>query len=203
MRVLITSGPTAVAIDDVRFITNAAKGEIGALFADYFLKKQAGVFLLSSSVDKLKGLGCCVEAFCFFQELEDKLKKAIGQGPWDLVVHSAAVSDFAPEKTVMGKISSDGPLTLRLKPLPKLIGLINESQNVRQIVAFKLEPDLGAAVKQAMNMFEKYDKIKFIVANSTNPYKAKVCYRNGAMSTLFTDKQSVARYLVDVIMEGL
>jgi len=72
--VLITAGPTWVAIDSVRVISNTATGETGTLLAERFAQQGAKVTLLLGPVSN-----CCLNKkirvinFKFFDELRDKL----------------------------------------------------------------------------------------------------------------------------------
>ena len=75
MRVLITCGPTWVAIDEVRVISNQSSGEMGHLIAQELLARGAQVTLLEGSVThSWSNPSVKVIKYRFFDELEKSLK---------------------------------------------------------------------------------------------------------------------------------
>lgn len=142
-KVLITAGPTSVAIDQVRVISNLATGETGILLAEALAKKGAKVTLL------LGVNSCClnkkikVVPFRFFDELENKLKHELKNSKYDIVVHSAAVSDYRPLQYYREKVASGiKKWHLTLIPTPKLITLIKKISPWSLLIGFKY--DYGA-----------------------------------------------------------
>jgi phosphopantothenoylcysteine synthetase/decarboxylase len=142
--VLVTAGPTWVAIDRVRVITSVFSGETGLRIARY-----------------LSGLGCDVTLFMgpgrarffeddwnhmqvrrifYFHELKTLLSSSLRETSYDVIVHSSAVADFRPQNPFNGKIKSDvTDLNILLSPTPKLIDMIRTLARSSFLVAFKLE----------------------------------------------------------------
>ncbi len=138
-RILITAGPTRVAIDDVRVISNIATGRTGILLAQKLARLGAKVTLLLGPVDR-----CCLDkrikivSFAFFEELRNKIRRELTLRRYDFIIHNAAVSDFAPA-VIKGKIASGKPFFLKLKPLPKITGVIKRLAPEAKLAIFKLE----------------------------------------------------------------
>ena len=142
-KVLITSGPTWVPIDNVRVISNTASGETGILLAKAFIRQGCRVTLLLGPISavaldkKIK-----VKRFTFFNDLVALLKKEL-KSDYDIVIQSAAISDFAPGFTGKKKISSQcKKLKLILKPTVKIINYLRKLKPNAFLVGFKFEPDL-------------------------------------------------------------
>lgn len=168
-RVLITAGPTWAAIDSVRVISNTASGETGTRIAAALRKAGAEVTVLlgpcgASVADKrVKVIG-----FTFFDELKKLLEKELSGNRYDAIIHSAAVSDYLPERRAKGKISSNLPgLKISLARAPKLIDLIRAKAPGALLIAFKFIP--GAKPKTliaAARELGKRSRANIIVANT-------------------------------------
>src|SRR5690349_1500094 len=106
-KILITCGPTWVAIDDVRVLSNRSTGEMGRLLARRLKAAGARVTVLEGPVSEpIKDRSIKVLKFSFFGELAALLNSVLKQR-FDVVIHAAAVSDFQPKKMFARKISSD------------------------------------------------------------------------------------------------
>lgn len=141
-KILVTAGPTWVAIDKVRVITNIFKGTLGMIIAKEATKRGAKTTLLLGpggvSLPKIPSLK--VIPFKFFDELFYLMKKEISSKKYDIVIHSAAVSDFKPAKVYKGKISSQREeLLLKLKPTIKIVDQIKKWDRKIFLVKFKVE----------------------------------------------------------------
>src|SRR5690348_10454722 len=121
-RILVTCGPTWVAIDDMRVISNRSTGELGRILAGQLKAAGARVTVLEGPVaEPLNDRSVRVVKFLFFEELAALLHKEL-RNRYDAVIHAAAVSDYRPVKRISGKISSGKKrLDLKLVRTPKLI----------------------------------------------------------------------------------
>ena len=125
-RILITAGPTWVAIDKVRVLSNIATGETGIVLAKALSRQGAKVTMI------LGPCGVCsldkkikVLRFNYFDEFKKTLFKELKSVKYDCLIHSAAVSDYRPKEIYRGKIGSNlKSLDIKLEPLPKIINLI-------------------------------------------------------------------------------
>jgi phosphopantothenoylcysteine decarboxylase/phosphopantothenate--cysteine ligase len=167
-KILITSGPTWVPIDDVRVISNHSSGQMGKELVEAFLKHQAKVTLLEGPVrSKVSSNNFRRVVFQYFDDLVIHLNKELTKG-YDIVVHAAAVSDYKLKDTFRGKISSDKKnITLTLIPTPKIINLIKKVNPKVFLVGFKLEPHLTPqkALEASKKLFTE-SKCSLVVANS-------------------------------------
>ena len=152
MRVLITAGATEVPIDRVRAITNIFSGRTGTEIAAAFgYTSGHDVTLLTSNPFPTPFR---VLAFRTFDELAALMESEITTGGYDLVIHSAAVSDYRVACVLTrgtdgnlvpldasGKMGSHHDrLFLELERTPKLVERIKSAWGFRgRIVQFKLE----------------------------------------------------------------
>ena len=173
-RILITAGPTWVPIDTVRVISNTASGKTGILLAKALAKLDAKVTLLlgpvgSYHIDK----NIKVIDFNFFEELNSLIKSELRSKRYDIVIHSAAVSDYTPLSKVRKKISSNAKiLSLTLKQTPKIINSLRKLSPGSFLVGFKFEPQAvkSILIKEARSLIRRA-KLNIAVANSARKDK--------------------------------
>lgn len=101
MKVLITAGGTSEKIDSVRSITNHSSGRLGCLMAEEFLKKQVTVDYVTtaSAQHPTKNKNLKFYEINGTQDLADLLQTLLKKTNYDAVIHSMAVSDFAPAQS--------------------------------------------------------------------------------------------------------
>jgi phosphopantothenate---cysteine ligase (CTP) len=158
-KVLVTAGSTQIKIDQVRVISNIFKGTTGTQIASYFQSQGDEVTLITSNPKLAADHHLTrLETYSTFDELADLMESAITAGGYDVVVHSAAVSDYktagvftrednAGELVSLDastKISSEHEeLFLKLVPTPKLIDKIRQPWGFQGLlVKFKLQVGL-------------------------------------------------------------
>ncbi len=168
-KVLITAGPTWVPIDNVRVISNTATGKTGILLAENLARQGAKVTLLLGPV----GI-CCLNKsirlinFKFFDELSSLLKSELKKH-YDIVIHSAAVSDYRPDAISRKKLNSkNAVLNLTLKQTPKLIDSLRKASPRALLAGFKFEPDLTGKklINKAAGLIKRA-QLDLVVANTT------------------------------------
>lgn len=163
MKVLVTAGSTQVPIDQVRVITNIFRGRTGTSIAKRF-DKDHEVTLITSSPGLAGSTGGCsseynmrVLGFKTFDELASIMEREIRTGGYDVVIHSAAVSDYRvagvytmngdqmEEVDASSKISSSSPeLFLKMVPTFKIVDKIRKEWGFSGVlVKFKLQVDMG------------------------------------------------------------
>ncbi len=157
MRILITSGATREPIDAVRFLSNISTGRTGALLAEALAQYGHAVTLLhgEGAVRPTSASVLATEAFSSTENLQKQLRRLLGTGNYDAVIHAAAVSDYRPAQTRDGKMSSYAPeLTLHLVPTPKLLPELKHfAPRPLTVIGFKLTAganaeERGSAVKK-------------------------------------------------------
>jgi len=203
-RILITAGPTWVPIDTVRVISNVATGQTGILLAEELLSLSAKVTLLIGPVET-----CCLNKnikllrFRFFDELKDKIIQELKYKKYDIVIHSAAVSDYEPSKVYSGKIKSGiKNLRLSLVPAEKIIDLLKRIDNSIILVGFKFEPQAkkDMLIKMTKELIRAAN-LNLAVANTIdkNKYRAYILDNyNRSYGPIFNKKDLVTK-LADLI----
>lgn len=160
-KILITAGPTWIPIDKVRVISNIATGETGILLARQAKRKGAKVTLILGPVSD-----CCIDKtidvlrYRFFDELKSTIVKQLKSKKFDIVIHTAAVSDFKLASSFKGKIDSGiKSLNLKLIPTEKLVRLFKKIQPGIKLVIFKLELGVSknALIKRALKAKKEYN----------------------------------------------
>ena len=187
-RILITAGPTWVPIDKVRVISNMASGETGKLLARALIKLGAKVTLLLGPFS--------------FDYLKNSLIKNLSSRRYDIVIHSAAVSDYRPEKVCGRKLGSgEKSLILKLRQTPKIINSIKKISPHSLLIGFKFEPAMlkEKLINKALLLINK-SKADFIVANTVNGnnYRAYIVSREENRGP-FLNKRSLVSSLISVI----
>lgn len=191
MNLLITAGNTQSPIDRVRCVTNVFSGRTGAQIARTAWGRGHTVTLLTSTPDALLEYGVNyrdpgerfrVRPYQSFDELTTLMQAELRGGGYDVVCHSAAVSDFlsagafspAPGTSFnartgqwdarsgpatlteqrAGKIKSSEPeLWVRLVRAPKLIDRVRKPWGFAGVlVKFKLE--VGVAEEELLRVAE-------------------------------------------------
>lgn len=146
-KVLITSGPTQEAIDDVRFLSNRSSGKMGIALARAALLMGAEVTLVTGpTAQPLPLRARCVPV----HSAEEMLSAALAHaGEADLIIGAAAVADYRPAERIPGKRRSDREnWSLELTPNPDIIAALSQAAKAgATIVGFAAEPtgDLTAA----------------------------------------------------------
>jgi len=202
-KILITAGPTWVPIDTVRVISNIATGKTGILLAKVLAKQGAKVTLMLGPVET-----CCIDKnikviyFKFFDELSLLLKNELKRQHYDIVIHSAAVSDYRPLLSSKKKLSSSAKkLTLALKQTPKIIDYLRGASPDSFLVGFKFEPDLteNRLVSEARSLIKRAH-LDLAVANTVhnNHYRAWIVNEKDK-SGCFSGKKEMVRGLLTLI----
>jgi phosphopantothenoylcysteine synthetase/decarboxylase len=204
MNVLVTAGNTQVPIDRVRCLTNIFTGRTGAAIALAAYVQGHDVTLLTSHPDAVLGLNpprplgperWRPYRYRTFAELERLMGDELQRGGYDVVIHSAAVSDYAAAgiyapapgthfdaatsrwnggaptlvDRAAGKVKSDEPeLWLRLVRSPKLVDKVRRDWGFAGVlVKFKLE--VGISEEQLLEIAEqsrRHSDADLMVANT-------------------------------------
>ena len=203
-KVLITSGPTWVAIDRMRVISNISTGSLARLIAGNLTEFKAKVTVLEGPVtEQLNTDGVRVLKFYFYDELRSLLKKELRK-KYDIVIHAAAVSDYRLKHPFKGKIFSGiETLTLELCPTEKIIDSIKKIAPKVFLVGFKLEPNMGkaSAIQEASGLI-RHAGCDLVVANSidkNNRYSGHIIDHNGKVLAYKKSRRTMSKALVEVL----
>jgi len=136
-KILVTAGATSEEIDPVRVITNKSSGKMGVYIAEQ-------AFLRGADVTLIRGINAVEPHYHFkdikirsVKELFDAIKKNIKNQ--DVMIHTAAVSDFTVSNKSKGKIKSNENLHLELTPTTKIFENIKKLKENIFLIGFKAE----------------------------------------------------------------
>ena len=96
MNILITAGGTSENIDEVRRITNTGTGRLGAMVADAFagLVPESRIVYICNDGAILPEAAVDVRIADDVDSVETAVRGACAEFPFDIIVHSMAISDF-------------------------------------------------------------------------------------------------------------
>ncbi|MCO6500292.1 MAG: bifunctional phosphopantothenoylcysteine decarboxylase/phosphopantothenate--cysteine ligase CoaBC [Vicingus serpentipes] len=164
-KILITAGATREQIDPVRFISNKSTGTMGIELAERAIKLGAEVVLVigptslktSKEIRRIDVVSAEEMYLAVHQNISDA----------DIVIMSAAVSDYTPTETNSSKIKKKNtPLEIKLSPTKDILKSVGEIKTKKQIlVGFALETD--DEVKNAKSKLKRKN-LDLIVLNSLN-----------------------------------
>jgi phosphopantothenoylcysteine synthetase/decarboxylase len=212
-RILVTAGPTWVRIDAVRHIGNLSSGRTGLVIARALSDAGAHVLLLFgpgrtllTAEDRRR---MHVEEFITFDELHVAVRRHVGSGGFDAMIHAAAVSDYRPVSEEVGKLpSGERELVLRLRPTPKIVDEVRGLDSGILLIKFKLE--VGRSPEELMRIAaesrERSDA-DLVVANDLSAmdprrHPAYILDRSGLVNTVGTTDE-LAQALVNELSRRL
>jgi len=143
--VFVTSGATAESIDPIRILTNRASGKTGNAVAREAYIRGAEVYLFHRNMSKYSGLPHFHDVFaesCLDMTSIVTEKIALADPPRsgkNILISTAAISDYTLEADDSKIKSGVSELTLKLKPTKKLIEEACYTDPNLFIVAFKAE----------------------------------------------------------------
>ena len=162
-KVLITAGPTAEAIDPVRYITNRSTGKMGYALAAVAHELGAEVTLISGPVALDNPLPHPIVSIRSAADLYEATVSRAGEQ--DIVIMAAAVADYTPAVTSDKKIKKkEGDLAIELVRTKDILKQIGSAKKTGQLfVGFALEThqELENAERKL-----KSKNLDFIVLNS-------------------------------------
>ena len=206
-RILITAGPTWVAIDKARVISNIATGETGFILADKFKRSQIKVtLLLGPGYFRAGQTGIKIKRFKYFSQLQLLLENELKKGGYAAVIHTAAVADYKPDKIIKSKVGSGRrSWKINLVPTKKLINGLRGHGNNLFTVGFKFQPEANnnRLIKEGRALLNQAD-LDLVVANSNidENYCAYILGNANHCGPFFT-KLKMADHLVKIIRKKI
>ena len=138
---LITAGPTHEKIDPVRYIGNSSSGKMGYSLAKIASELGANVKLILGPTNLSMDLSNieCIRV----QDSEEMYAQTIKNfKESDIVIFSAAISDFKPIKTNNKKIKKESGLdSIELEPTLDILKELGKIKTSQFLVGFALETD--------------------------------------------------------------
>jgi phosphopantothenoylcysteine decarboxylase/phosphopantothenate--cysteine ligase len=140
-KVVVTAGPTREYIDSVRFISNPSSGKMGIAMAEAALRLGADVVLIHGKISTALPKGINNIPIVSAADLFDAVKKEYKDA--DIVIMSAAVSDFTPAQFHNKKIKkSEASTTIELKPTVDILSWLGENKKEGQtLIGFAMETE--------------------------------------------------------------
>ncbi|MBF0225614.1 MAG: bifunctional phosphopantothenoylcysteine decarboxylase/phosphopantothenate--cysteine ligase CoaBC [Desulfobacterales bacterium] len=150
-KIIITAGPTHENIDPVRFISNPSSGKMGFAIAKSAERRGANVDLISGPTNLSSPIGVNVIKITSAVEMADKVFSCSDHA--DIIIKTAAVSDYRPKNQAFQKIKKDideisitliknidilQELGKRKKNKQILVGFAAETENLDQYAQKKL-----------------------------------------------------------------
>lgn len=216
IKMLVTAGPTLEYIDPIRVITNKSSGKMGVAIANEALRRGAEVTLIYGYGIAPPPQGARVISVETTEEMYDGVISELKAKDYDVLIATSAVTDFGPEKKYDYKLSSRevNELTIKLKPLPKIIDKVKELSPKTFLVAFKADYKLSdeKLIDKAYGLL-KASNADLVVANDvsrkgvgfgvdTNEAFIVDKARNFKHIPL-SSKQTIASKLIDVILRSI
>ncbi len=206
LRCLITAGPTREFFDPVRFISNPSTGKMGFALAAAAQEAGWSVDLVAGPVSLPEPAGVMVYPVVTAAEMLRQTDALFE--PCDILIMTAAVSDWRPKVTHAQKLKKNGEgLTVEMEPVPDILTTLAENRRTDQfIVAFAAETENIEA-----NALDKLERkgADLIAANSvvgpegafgSDENKLILLGRNGFREVLGPGpKSAVARQLIEHI----
>ena len=164
---LITAGPTHEKIDPVRYIGNSSSGKMGYSLAKKAYELGANVTLvigptnLSMDLSKIESIRV--------QDSEEMFNETIKYfDNSDVIICSAAISDFKPVEVVHNKIKKEKGLeSIKLEPTTDILLELGKIKTSQFLVGFALETD--NFIKNAKNKL-KSKNLDAIVVNKIDDF---------------------------------
>ena len=163
MRCLITAGPTREFFDPVRFVSNPSTGKMGFALAEAAKAEGWTVDLVSGPVALAEPKGVMFYPVVTAEEMLRQTDALFG--PCDILIMTAAVSDWRPKVCHAQKLKKSGAgLTVEFEPVPDILATLAQRRRADQLlVGFAAETENVEA--HALEKLQR-KQIDFIAANS-------------------------------------
>jgi len=159
-RILVIGGRSEEPIDSMRIITNRSSGMMALALAKRAFERGADAELWMGGCNVSLPHFLKTRRFSAVSELIGMLDSV----DHDVVIMPAALADFTPLEKKEGKIPSDEPFDIKLKPVPKVLPMVRGK--CKNVIGFKAESGLTLQEleKKARARMEQYDLVA-VVAN--------------------------------------
>ncbi len=209
-KVLVTAGPTAEAIDPVRYITNHSTGKMGYAVAKAAMERGAKVTLVSGPVAIAPPMFVDVINIKSAAEMAEVVKTKAPE--CDIIIKSAAVADYRPAVVATEKIKKkDGEgSTIELERTEDILSYLGANKRPGQFICgFSMETENMLENSKAKLAKKNVD---MIVANNlrtegagfgTDTNVVTLITRNSARELPIMSKEEVAHAILSEIVGKL
>jgi phosphopantothenoylcysteine decarboxylase/phosphopantothenate--cysteine ligase len=213
MHFLITAGPTRGWIDRVRFITNPSTGKMGIAIVEEAIARGAEVTLIIGPTEQRVPDRVNFKSVDTSKDMLDAVMTTLSDEGVNVLVSTAAVLDYTPEKTIDKKIESGGELTVKLVPTRKIIEEARAKHKGLFIVGFKVESgvtdeELESRAHQKIesgtcNLVVANDAQRPGVAFGTDTNEVLIVGQKGLIKKIpIMSKREIARHVVNAIVKA-
>jgi len=207
-KVLLSAGPTREFFDPIRFISNPSTGKMGFSLAREAIWRGADVILVSGPTTLTPPVGCrfiqVESANEMHKKITDEAKNA------SIIIMSAAVSDYMPEKSSREKEKKGAEkISLNLVKTRDILAELGRNKGRKILVGFAAEtnnPEENAKKKLHkknldMIVLNKVNEAGSGFGSETN--KVTLLFRNGKILRFDTmAKSEVAKTIFDAIADA-
>ncbi len=153
--VLISAGPTREKIDPVRYLSNYSSGKMGYAIAEVAQHLGANVILISGPVSMKPPVGVQIIRVESAEEMYEAVLQYFDGA--DIVIKSAAVSDYRPKKILQQKMKKQSQeLVIELERTVDILAELGKRKNAQFLIGFAAET----------NHVEEYAKQKLLSKNA-------------------------------------
>jgi len=207
-RLMVTAGPTCEPIDPVRYISNPSSGKMGFAVARAAEQRGAEVTLITGPTHLPDPLNINTVRVSTAAEMDDAVFENMSQA--DIIVKTAAVSDYRPAETAEHKIKKkQANMVLKLEKTRDILREIGSRKENRILVGFAAETeDLRKNAEEKLAA----KNLDIIAANRVGPEsgfgtdtnRVTLFFRDQEMESLpEMTKEAVAHTLLDRIAQRL
>ncbi|MCK4986438.1 MAG: bifunctional phosphopantothenoylcysteine decarboxylase/phosphopantothenate--cysteine ligase CoaBC, partial [Desulfobacterales bacterium] len=137
-KILVTAGPTIEPIDPVRFISNRSSGKMGFAVARAAEHRGAEVTLISGPTHLADPMNVTTIRVRTAEEMAGHVFQQMGNA--DVIIKSAAVSDYGPKESEAHKIKkSKNELVLHLQQNEDILKVLGQKKKHQILVGFAAE----------------------------------------------------------------
>lgn len=204
-RVAITAGPTREAFDPVRFVSNPSTGATGIALAREAALRGADVTLVLGPTHLDAPAGVRVVHVESAQEMYEASMEHVSGA--DLIVATAAVSDWRPEQRAEQKLKkTDEDLTVRMVRNPDILRALGERKRGSFLLGFAAETtdhEANAREKLARKNLDAI-AVNDVAGNrgwGARPNALTVLWENGRRELGEASKEVLAARLLDCVEE--
>lgn len=164
--ILVTGGPTPVAIDHVRRLTNRFTGRLGGYIAEELYLRGAKVQLIHGQGSYSPPDYLPHQIVSTYDEYRTQVIQKLQQHPNRFAIFSAAVADYKPDQVFPGKIPSGGSWqTINLIPTPKIISEVRAKFPDLHMVTFKYQENIAHTELMTIANTRLQQGYQMVVAN--------------------------------------
>ena len=203
IRAIVTAGATVESIDPVRFISNWSSGKMGIAIAEALRDRGAKVTFVHGRMDENSINGVKKIPVLSAIEMKDQILKEIDNN--DLIIMSAAVSDYRVKQKFDQKIKKEKLSSIDLEKNPDILAEIDNKKIVK--VGFAAESE--NLIENAKKKLSSKD-CNLIVANDitlegsgfgSDNNKATLVHKEGCDDLPLMKKSELAHKILDRTIE--